>query len=372
MSVKTKKSKGKRIYQSAQPVGSIDRDKKIIYGVSVITGDREAKGHEMFIDDITVDQVVSLGKEADKGVGLKARFDHPSACFSSMGTQLGRFKNFRKEGNKAIADLHLLDSNKEHTDFVMDLAKEDPDMFATSIVFVQDEPETFDPEDHPEKEEDDPFFFPHARLKSLMACDVVDEGAANDGLFGNGIFGRPDYWAEQLERFSNDNPELLEPILEPLIKSIIMKMNKKDSKGKKEVSSIEKLSNKISELRDKIIGNKTSKKDEGKVDYKAETKRLKEKVNKIIKEKRELKKTNDKFQEQLSDLTKQVDELSKIKLSNSITDIADQDKQDPDDNDIKKSKSQKLAEKKRDRKSLLADELQKEINKVNGTVVEKN
>jgi len=209
-----------------QGLPTVDRENGIIRGVAVITGDREALGHEIYVDETTVNQVVAAGQEADKGPGLKARFDHPNACFRSIGTAVGRFRNFRKEGLKAKADLHLLDAAASSPEgdlrtHILDLAEEDPDIFATSIVFTQDTPEEFSPEDFPSKDPEDAFFFPHARIDSLYACDIVDEGAANDGLFG-----RPDYLAEQAEKWGKEHPEILVNVLDNYFKSIGIDLEK--------------------------------------------------------------------------------------------------------------------------------------------------
>jgi hypothetical protein len=209
-------------FKEANPIGKIDKDNGIIYGVSVITGNREASGHEMYVDDVMVDQVVEHGSQNKEG--LKARFDHPNPCGGSMGTVVGRFKNFRRDGLQARADLYLLASAADspagdYRTYILNLAEEDPNAFATSIVFRSGEAEEFSPNDYPHLDENDPFFYPHARIKSLTHCDVVDEGAANDGLFG-----RPDYLAEQAERWSKENPQAVKafmPILLPFIEEIV-------------------------------------------------------------------------------------------------------------------------------------------------------
>ena len=207
-------------FQEANPVGAIDKEKGIIYGVSVITGNREASGHEMYVDSVMVDQVVEHGNANQQG--LKARFDHPSPCANSMGTAVGRFKNFRRDGIQARADLHLFDSaadspNGDYRTYILNQAEEDSNAFATSIVFMMDEVFEPNPKDYPQLSADDPFFYPHARIKALTHCDVVDEGAANDGLFG-----RPDYLAEQAVRWAKENPSAIKAF-EPVIMEIINK-----------------------------------------------------------------------------------------------------------------------------------------------------
>lgn len=250
----------------------IDEKNGIIKGVSVITSDREAAGHGMYVDETMIDQVVAQGRDAERGPGLKARFDHPSACDSSMGTAIGRFKNFRKVGGgeykkgeggivgagiepaKAVADLHLLDSAAKSPkgnlkDYVLSLAKEDPNIFATSIVFSGAEAVEFSPEDHPDKDPSEPFFYPHARIDVLHACDVVDEGAANDGLFS-----RPQYWAEQAEQWADEHPELVNQIVEGVFRSYGLDINQFKNF---DMSLIDKLHEAINKFEAKFAGEET-------------------------------------------------------------------------------------------------------------------
>ena len=228
-------------FKSNFKVGKVDRENNIIHGMTLIQANREALGHEVFIDEKFVRSVVKQGKETGD-VGLKARFDHPSACFSSMGTQIGRFKNFSMKGDKAIADLHLapfaFDSNPNGNlgEFLMDAAENDPDIMGNSIVFAGKEPEMFTA-----GEGDDPndirFEYPHARLHTLYGCDVVDEGAATDGMFA--IKGRPNYLAEQAEHFLTERKDMVMDLLKPYVKELNENINQKSinmSDNKKSLS----------------------------------------------------------------------------------------------------------------------------------------
>lgn len=193
---------------------NIDRDAGVIFGVSILTIG-EAKGHEEFIDETMLEQCVEHGR-AKEPIGLKSRFDHPQACSRSMGTFTGRFHNFRRDEDKVRADLHLSDASAKSPegnlrDYILDLAAEDPAAFATSIVFRKGEP--FIPHVdstalHDAPDDKDPFWLEHARIDALHHCDVVDEGAAS-----NGFFGRPDYMAEQAERWAEENDGIIAGIL---------------------------------------------------------------------------------------------------------------------------------------------------------------
>ena len=189
---------------------SIDRQKGIIYGYAVITKG-PALGHNMTIDDKTLEQVVSLGNK--KEFGVKSRFDHPSASNTSMGTFLGRSKQFRRAGDRVLADLHLSESAKEAPQgdlftYVLGLAERDPQAFGASIVF-EGKSEFLLNEDGTRKTDDKGKPLPAlARVETLLASDVVDEPAANP----DGLFERGDSLAAKvsafLNRWSADNPQL--------------------------------------------------------------------------------------------------------------------------------------------------------------------
>ena len=82
----------------------MNAEEGIIKGVSIAT-EGEIKGHGVWADSKFLSQIVEKGKEYEKGV--KARFGHPNMSSTDLGTYLGRFKNFRKEGDQAIADLYI-------------------------------------------------------------------------------------------------------------------------------------------------------------------------------------------------------------------------------------------------------------------------
>lgn len=178
----------------AAPVLSVDRDQRIIYGVSAAQA-VEALGHDMILDGRTIAQVVEHGNAARNGV--KSRFAHPGLSSTGLGKYLGRMRDFRQEGDKALADLHLADSAFKTPEgdlgtYVMDMAEHDPDMFGLSMVIqgrrvwtLADGTE-MDVEDFKEGRRPDNATTekPVVRVKQLIAVDAVDEPAANrDGLF---------------------------------------------------------------------------------------------------------------------------------------------------------------------------------------------
>lgn len=179
----------------------VDREAGVIYGYAVITKG-PARGHHMHIDDTTLTQVVDLGNRAK--LGIKSRFDHPSASNTSMGTFLGRSKNFRRAGDRVLADLHLSESAKEAPQgdlyaYVLGLAERDPQAFGASIVFEGQSEYQLNPDGTRKKDEHGDPLPPLARVETLLASDVVDEPAANPG----GLFSAGDSLAAKVTAFLN-------------------------------------------------------------------------------------------------------------------------------------------------------------------------
>jgi len=145
------------------------------------------------IDSVTLSQIAQLGNS--KEAGVKARFGHPNMCSSSFGTYIGRFKNFQVEGEKVFGDLHLDDVCKESPsgnlfDYIVKMAKNNPDMFGASIAFVPSEPSLTDEE------------YPATRIDDLLATDLVDDPAATNSLFA------VDSFSYQATRFLDENPSI--------------------------------------------------------------------------------------------------------------------------------------------------------------------
>ena len=179
-----------------EPVSRVDREAHIIYGVSAAQP-VEALGHDMILDRKAINQIVEHGNAARNGV--KSRFTHPGLSSNGLGKYLGRLRDFREEGGKAVADLHIADSAFKTPEgdlgtYVMDLAEGDPDMFGMSVVIKGQrvwtlgdgsEVDIADEEGRQRKRPDNATTDkPVMRVKQLMAVDAVDEPAANrDGMF---------------------------------------------------------------------------------------------------------------------------------------------------------------------------------------------
>lgn len=170
-----------------------DYESGVIRNVAVITRG-EALGHGMWVDQTMLEQVQVLGNENAEGV--KARFTHPTMSSDGLGRALGRVKNFKKWGDKVIADLHFFESahntpEGDLAEYVMMLANEDATAAGLSIVFDVDEDEqekyqieNMDSDGFDSPDPDNVQNLIHARVAQLRAADVVDEPAANpEGMF---------------------------------------------------------------------------------------------------------------------------------------------------------------------------------------------
>jgi len=183
---------------------AVDAETGVIRGVKVCS-EGEAKGHGVSLDNEFIETVATQGSSFRQGI--KARFGHPNMCSESLGTFIGRFKNFstgetvRADGTLAaccFADLYLSQSAKEAPSgdlyaYIVSMAENEADMFGTSIVFAQGNRYRRDKKGgkvYPRKQDGGwndafdkaagPDFI---ECKNLIACDCVDDPAANDGLF---------------------------------------------------------------------------------------------------------------------------------------------------------------------------------------------
>ena len=120
--------------------GNVDRGREVIEDVAIVQ-EGEAKGHGFQLDADFVRDVVRQGNEAGSK-GIKARFGHPTMSATSLGTFLGRFKNFREDtiDGKALAraDLFLSRAAKDtpsgnRYDYVLTLAEDDAKAFGNFL-----------------------------------------------------------------------------------------------------------------------------------------------------------------------------------------------------------------------------------------------
>ena len=191
-----------------------DKYKGVIRGFAVMTRGnvKDMRGWE--IDETTLSQIVEVGNRSQ--LGLKSRFGHPNMSSTALGTFTGRAKNFRKDGDIARADLFISKTAYETPDgniasYVLDLAEKDPEAFGTSVVLGEFDLEYAD--DKNKKDGKD--LPPKLRVSSLMAVDVVDDPAANDGMFNKHFNASVELSAKATEFMNKllDNPDALEYVI---------------------------------------------------------------------------------------------------------------------------------------------------------------
>lgn len=169
---------------------TIERQKEIIKDFAVVTKGVTFDERGEF-DDISLEKIIELGNKSK--IGAKSRFGHPNMSTTALGTFLGRVKKFRRDGDIVRADLHIDPTAHDTPDgdlagYVMDLAESDPEAFGASMVISWDEEFRKDKEGNVLKDDDGNALPPLIRVKKLFSVDVVDDPAANKGLFGMPFF----------------------------------------------------------------------------------------------------------------------------------------------------------------------------------------
>ena len=222
------------------PVGFIDKDQGIIYGVTVAkTG--PARGHNGMIDKTFLLQLVDMANARPQGI--KARFGHPNMCSTALGTYLGRFHNYAYQTDKVTADLHLDPSAKDTPhgnlfDYVLNMAESNPDMFGASVVFESDAMQEKQIASD-ESTKTQRFF----RLKELRATDIVDDPAATDGLFSSeSLPGQATQWLDQnpeLSEFIFSKPDRLIEFLNNYLNNSNMNLSEKIKSNFRKIFSLE-------------------------------------------------------------------------------------------------------------------------------------
>lgn len=181
-----------RTEAARQAPARVDREGGVIYGAAMMqTGDLNSGDVRPFTADAeTLQQVERFGNAARSGI--KARFTHPNMSNDGMGSYLGRWTNFRIDGDTVRADLHIADAaytspQGDLGNYVMDLAEQDPEAFGISMATQLDEQNyaEFEQSRHRETDNDKrkKMRWP-MRFTAMRAGDVVDSPAATrTGLF---------------------------------------------------------------------------------------------------------------------------------------------------------------------------------------------
>ena len=164
-------------------MASVDSEKGVIYGVSLITAGIAARGHSidhpadkdepealrrkinLEIDDTTLEQMLSCA-EAKKKVPVK--WNHKTGADAVSGY----LKNFRIEGKKLVGDWHLLKSHERYQ-HALELATVMPESLGLSTSF--------------RGKDEFSGGRAFARCTDLVSADLVASPAANpDGFFEEG------------------------------------------------------------------------------------------------------------------------------------------------------------------------------------------
>jgi hypothetical protein len=141
---------------------SVDESNGVIRGVSVITSGVTARGHDLEVDDKTLEQIHEC---AAKMGSVPVKWNHKSGADAVCGY----LDNFHFEGKKLKADWHLLKSHERYSQ-ALELATRMPKNVGLSAAFLGKE----------ENKGGKKF----ARCSELVAVDLVAQPAANpSGLF---------------------------------------------------------------------------------------------------------------------------------------------------------------------------------------------
>lgn len=181
----------------------IDAEKGVIYGVVLAQKGMNKNGtyfSERFLNE--------LKTKGDERGYIKARFGHPTMCNNSLGSYIGRYKNFKVEDEKLFGDLYLDDITKDTNvegrgitmyDYIMRMAQSNSDMFGNSIVILANYVIEEYEEDREKKEA-----FGH-ELIEWISSDLVDDPAATDSLFHSA-----DDLGVKITDFLDENPQIFE------------------------------------------------------------------------------------------------------------------------------------------------------------------
>lgn len=192
----------------------VDREAGRLFGVSLITGDREAKGHGLYIDQKTIDGAGAIA--AERGGRLKAGIRHPSFndYLATGGDRVldlpGFFSGLTVKANQLVGDMEFYDSFKtryaEDMAHLLEVAEKTPELIGLSVemwgyaVYVAEDGTEYSerPNNVALKYDGVPAF----RVTDLTAAAFVDEPAANDGLFAkfSRLFGGKQTQPQELQQ----------------------------------------------------------------------------------------------------------------------------------------------------------------------------
>lgn len=208
---------------SVESGAHVDQENRIITDV-ILCQVGEAKGHGVHLEQSFIEAGIAYAKKHHSKIGMKCRFGHPAMSNDALGTEVGRYHNFRVVEDKMVADLHIYKSaNLSPThpgagDWILSMAEEDPNAIMCSIVFKPGRHYQYDSAGQKiyvrEYDQDgtwvsaNPKMKTYVELKELWATDLVDEGAATDKLFS--AIANPDKFAVIATQFLDEHPKIAE------------------------------------------------------------------------------------------------------------------------------------------------------------------
>ncbi len=222
---------GRISFAASKEAGSkVDAESRIISDV-ILCQVGEAKGHGVHLEQSFIEDGIAYAKKHYSKIGMKCRFGHPAMSNDALGTEVGRYHNFRVVDDKMVADLHIYASaNLSPThpgagDWILSMADEDPSAIMTSIVFTVDHHYQYSDKGAKFKVEPNYSYGPNWKsaeegfkydstkpvfvaMAELWGNDLVDEGAATDKLFSATV--NPDKFAVIATQFLDEHPKIAE------------------------------------------------------------------------------------------------------------------------------------------------------------------
>jgi hypothetical protein len=187
---------------------NVDRENDVLKNVSIANFGKNK--NDSYFDEKFISDLVEKGNAQTQGV--KSRFGHPSMCATSLGTYIGRYKNFNIQDGNCFADLYLDPITKKTQvegkgimiyDYIVDMAESNPDMFGNSIVIsAMFEEQKIKNDTGEEESQVVPI------LSEFVSSDLVDDPAATNALFSS----NPNDLGVIVTQFLDENPALFDSV----------------------------------------------------------------------------------------------------------------------------------------------------------------
>jgi uncharacterized protein YjiS (DUF1127 family) len=178
--------------------GQVDKANGVIRGVSLITGNLTAEGHDLEVTPETLREVLSCAVKEGK---VPVKLNHGSGVENICGY----LENFSLSGDKVRGDWHLLKSHREYAT-TMEKAEVMPGCLGLSVAFKGKGVATQGGKKR-------------AKCERLIAADCVTQPAANpDGLF-----------SAKVDTDSNGiMPDPILPVTEPTLSDVLGAINQQN------------------------------------------------------------------------------------------------------------------------------------------------